>query len=91
MKCPYCNKEIKELRIQRFPDSEWFVPNLVLSVFTIGMVVSWILPLDTEHGYSANYDLMIALGLIIVYIVYLLLYKFNKVKGRFVFVKQNEN
>ena len=81
MKCPHCKMEINQPR-------GWFLPNLIFSTFLFGMLSAWVIPLDIEHGYNANYDMVIALFLILVYIGYLILYNYNKVKGRLVLIKK---
>lgn len=67
----------------------WFLPNLILPAFPVGMLISWLFPLNVEHGYAANYDMIILLVFIIIYSVYLLLYGAGKVKGTFVLVKRD--
>ncbi len=84
MKCPHCSKEI-------FEPKEWFLPNLIFSIFMIGMISNWILPFDIENGYNLNYDMVIALFFICVYVGYLILYNYGKVKGTFVFIKKEVN
>jgi len=81
MKCPHCSKEIVETK-------EWFLPNLIISTFLFVIISSWILPWDMEHDYNLNYDLIIASLLICIYLVYLILYNYNKVKGIFVLIKK---
>ena len=89
MKCPHCNKEIEGVR-EDGPMMRWFMPNLILAIFVIGMLLNWVLPWNTKHGYAFDYDMLIAFGFIVVYGIYLGLYGFNKVKGNFVFIKKEK-
>ena len=81
MKCPHCKKEVPEPK-------EWFLPNLIFPTFLFVIISGWLLPFDIEHGYDKEYDMIIALFFIIVYIGYLILYRYDKVKGRFVLIKK---
>lgn len=86
MKCPHCKKDIEIVESPRVVSTAmgWFLPNLIVAMVGVGIILQWIIPWDIEQGYAANYDMVILLGLTIVYSIYLWLYGKDKVKGRFV-------
>ena len=88
MKCPYCNKEIKEVR-----EKQLFgvvLPNWIPPAFIIGMITIWLLPFDINHGYAMEYDMLIAIGFMLLYLAYLIAYVYGKVKGTFVLYKKGD-
>ena len=89
MKCPHCNKEISDAKeIGMF---EGFVlPNLILVSFVVMTLLAWILPWDINHGLTMEYDLVIGLVFMLIYLAYLVAYKYGKVKGKFVLVKRED-
>ena len=95
MKCPNCQTEIeladKETIVYVKKDwlDDWFFPNFVFVTFTSGTLFHFLLPWDIDHGYALNYDLILALGVSMVYVVYLILYGYGKVEGRFVWKKKS--
>lgn len=85
MKCPKCGYEYiyKTNEI-----NEWAFRNLIIPLFLFVLGCGWLLPFDMDHGYSTNFDLIIGLGLVLLYGIYLWLYAKGKVKGTFVFIKK---
>ena len=77
MKCPHCDKEIE---VPTLSDSPAF-RRLFLSSFVIFLSLGG-LPWDIEHGYSANYDLITALILIVIFNVGMWLYYRRKTKWK---------
>lgn len=91
MKCPHCNKEIKNVK-ERGVFERIIFPNLVLVGFVGGLGITMLLPFDVEHGYAINWDTIITLGFMVVYFSYLVAYGYGKVKGTFVWMgKEEEN
>lgn len=87
MKCPYCNKEIKNVKeVSMFDD--FILPNLIPVTFVVGMFIVWLVPLDIKHGYAIEYDILIMFIFMILYAAYLVAYKHGKVKGMLVLTKK---
>jgi len=79
MKCENCGV------VSEKNESDYYFKNIILTAFPLGMITVFVFPLDIEHGYSMNYDMLIFLGLMMVYVIYLYLVKHNKIKGTLVF------
>lgn len=87
MKCQYCKKEIEGVR-EIGPVEGFILPNLIPITFVIGLFILWFVPWDIKHGYAAEYDFILVLGFMLIYLAYLILYLNGKVKGTFVLVKK---
>jgi len=86
MKCPYCKKEIEKYDWSN-DIFQLFILNCVYLMFFIGMIFSIIdrytkIPMSMDDGLNANYYLLPMVVIALFYMVYIPLYKFNKVKGR---------
>ena len=86
MRCPHCGKELKDVK---YDSSYWLLPSLLLPAFILGLILD-IFPINIEDGYSFNWGIIITFVFTIFNFVYLELYNFNKVKGRFVLMKKEE-
>ena len=63
-----------------------FLNNIGL-IFFVGYMVTWLSPMDIEHGYKLNYDIIFTLIFTIVYYTYCWMYTKHMVKGTFVVSK----
>ena len=70
------------------PFEGWILPNLIPVSFGIGVIMTWLLPFDIEHGYAVEWDMVAFLGFMVLYLAYLIAYGYGKVKGTFVLVKK---
>lgn len=86
MKCPHCKKEIKD--IPGGKDMFYlFMFNCFYPMFAMAIILSLMdkytsIPMSISDGLNANYYLFPLLIIALFYMVYIPLYKFNKVKGR---------
>lgn len=87
MKCPHCKKKIENVEMSSM---YWILPNLVMTSLVVGGLGNW-LPINMEEGYAANWGMVMSFIFIVLYFIYLELYNFNIVKGRFVLIKKDDS
>lgn len=78
IKCPHCKKKI-EITYRESIVAGPIFRNLILSLF-VCMLLFQYLPFDIEHGYSLNWDLVLALIVSILFAIGTWLYKRKKNK-----------
>lgn len=83
MKCPKCGYQLDKEETDK---GIYALLNLIYFALPVGLLVDMI-PLDIEHGYSINWDMVIFLILISIWMGYYLLYAFGKVKGKYLITK----
>ena len=52
----------QKLRIQKRNLDDLFVSNLIVPTFFVGLLLTWLLPFDIEHGYKINWDMIMFLA-----------------------------
>jgi len=89
MKCPHCNKEIKGVKEIGIMEG-LVLPNVILVSFVGGLLISGLLPFDIKHGYSIELYILGVIIFSLIYIIYLIVYGYGKVKGTFVLVDRRK-
>ena len=97
MECPHCGKHIEVIDAEEVNDSEGYIDtteilirNLFIYLIPFGYVISLLdshtnIPLSIEDGLVLNYGVMLLLPIALFVMVYVILYRYGKVKGRFLY------
>jgi len=80
MKCPNCETEV---------ETNFGVYQNLFILIPLVWVLDW-LPINIEDGYTLNWGMIILLGLMITYYIYLVLYTFDKNKGTFMLINKRK-
>jgi len=91
MKCPNCGVDVNNYKQD---NTGLMLLNMwygAMFSFAITYILNLFLKIDIKHGYPVNYDVLILLGLIFTYSVYVVLYNYDKVQGTFILMKKGVN
>jgi len=72
MKCPHCGKENETIT-----ESKGF-RRLMLSSFVLFIICDWLIPWTVDNGYLMNWDMVIALILVVIFNIGMWLYNRRK-------------